>query len=159
MSKENNLKETVIKAITALQDFVKALEESQQMDLFESVPRGTSIKPNKIDYTEAENLIKYLSKLRIDKGLTTRPLKINYDRKQQVYQRLKDSSFEEAKKVIDTRFAVWLNSPFEKYLQIETIFRASKYPKYVDEIGEIEAKKITSNWDAGNTEDDNTGEF
>lgn len=140
--------------IKSLKATKKRLIKDSQLDItsVSSVSCGTP------DYSDAIEVINYLSKLRIFHGLTSRSLKTTKERKKMVYARLKDSNIEEAKKLIDTRFKIWLNTPFENYLKVETLFRPSNYFKYVDDIGEIEAKKVKG-WDNGNNQDEIIGEF
>jgi hypothetical protein len=56
-----------------------------------------------------------------------------------ITDRLKESCLDDAKRMISTRFHLWVNDEkFVQYLTIETLFRPSNYFKYVDDIDRIE---------------------
>lgn len=51
-----------------------------------------------------------------------------------IVTRLKENSIDDLKLVVANRYAVWKDDPFMcKYLKPDTIFRASKFPKYLEE--------------------------
>ena len=78
-------------------------------------------------------------------------MKQTYRRNRQIKDRLKDSSIQDAKNVIDSRFIIWLfDEKNKQYLTIETIFRPSKYYKYLDASEGI-LKNNQATWDDGST--------
>jgi len=60
-----------------------------------------------------------------------RQIKLTTSRKQQINGRIKEGySLEDFKKVIDTMNRKWRGTEMEQYLTPDTLFRASKFPKY-----------------------------
>jgi len=59
---------------------------------------------------------------------TTKSITIN------IVTRLKENSIDDLKLVVANRYSIWKDDPFMgKYLKPDTIFRASKFPKYLEE--------------------------
>ena len=131
------------KAIKELSLIKLDLQKNVQSDIFEK----PSVKCKYRDH--AIEVINYMSELRIKHKLSSRVLKSNYSRIKLVTDRIKDSSVEDAKNVIKTRFHLWVNDEKQsQYLTIETLFRPSKYFKYVDDIERVERgmpKSFTDN--------------
>ncbi|CAI2683024.1 hypothetical protein AKUA1404_09380 [Apilactobacillus kunkeei] len=82
---------------------------------------------NEHDHSEAKEIIAYLND-KADKHF--RNTQSNYKR---IEARLKDYSIDDLKHVIDNKCASWLNTNMDKYLRIETLFRASKIDGYLNE--------------------------
>ncbi len=95
---------------------------------------------------QAARVIEHLSQHRIKEKLSDKDLKKSDSRIQSVADRLKESSFEEAIKMIDTKLFDWRGKDQIEYFTIETMFRKSKYFKYVDDIPRIVAKMKAENW-------------
>lgn len=112
---------------------------------------------NDPNINNAKEVYLYFSRKRVDTGyvktwLTTDVASTSYkNRIKSIKERLKDSTVEDAKKVIDSRFIFWLYDEKNKqYLTIETIFRPSKYYKYLDASEGI-LKNNQATWDDGST--------
>lgn len=130
--RQEEIVKRVDKAIEELIAIKVALTEAKQEEAF------PDIKMVDIAKEEAIQVIEYLSARRIKYKLSKRPLLQNTQRINMVKSRIKESSREDAMAMITTRFMVWGNDEkFKQYLTIETMFRPSKYHKYVDEIEAI----------------------
>ncbi len=100
---------------------------------------------------KVKEIVDYFSKKRIESGISKLAMKQTYRRNRQIKDRLKDSSIQDAKNVIDSRFIIWLfDEKNKQYLTIETIFRPSKYYKYLDASEGI-LKNNQATWDDGST--------
>lgn len=123
----------VDKAIEELIAIKVSLSEGEQQEVFsESV---------KVDFKreQAVRIINFLSGKRVKFGLSKKPLALTSQRINMVKSRLNETNFDDAHNVVRTRFIVWGNDDkFKQYLTIETLFRPSKYHKYVDEIEAID---------------------
>ncbi|CAI2614383.1 hypothetical protein AKUH4B202J_08890 [Apilactobacillus kunkeei] len=82
---------------------------------------------NEHDHSEAKEIIAYLND-KADKHF--RNTQSNY---KIIEARLKDYSIDDLKRVIDNKCSQWLNTNMDKYLRIETLFRASKIDGYLNE--------------------------
>lgn len=82
---------------------------------------------NEHDHSDAKEIIAYLND-KADKHF--RNTQSNY---KTIEARLKDYSIDDLKRVIDNKCASWLNTDMDKYLRIETLFRASKIDGYLNE--------------------------
>lgn len=82
---------------------------------------------NEHDHSDAKEIIAYLND-KADKHF--RNTQANY---KTIEARLKDYSIDDLKHVIDNKCASWLNTDMDKYLRIETLFRASKIDGYLNE--------------------------
>ncbi len=93
-------------------------------------------KINRNDYSdEVEQIIKYFNLNRSKYGISNHPLKIVDSRKRIILARLKERFvIKDFKIVINAKFREWANNPdMAKYLTPETLFRPSKFAKYLDE--------------------------
>lgn len=79
------------------------------------------------DHSAAKEIISYLNK---KAGKHFRNTTSNY---RLIEPRLKDYSVNDLRQVIDNKCAEWLNTDMDKYLRIETLFRASKIDGYLNE--------------------------
>jgi len=136
------LTQRIDKVIGELVSIKLEFQETEQLEI--------ECAPKKDPMTERiKEVIDYFSKKRIDCGISKLELKKTYQRIRQVKDRLKDSSVQDAKDVIDSRFIAWLfDEQYKQYLTIETIFQPSKYYKYLDASGLI-LKNNRSSWDEG----------
>ena len=82
---------------------------------------------NEHDHSDAKEIIAYLND-KADKHF--RNTQSNY---KTIEARLKDYSIDDLKRVIDNKCSSWLNTDMDKYLRIETLFRASKIDGYLNE--------------------------
>ena len=82
---------------------------------------------NEHDHSKAKEIIAYLND-KADKHF--RNTQSNY---KTIEARLKDYSIDDLKRVIDNKCSSWLNTNMDKYLRIETLFRASKIDGYLNE--------------------------
>lgn len=79
------------------------------------------------DHSAAKEIISYLNK---KAGKHFRNTASNY---RLIEPRLKEYSVNDLKQVIDNKCSEWLNTDMDKYLRIETLFRASKIDGYLNE--------------------------
>ena len=91
------------------------------------LPNNNMSSSDEHDHSAAREVIRYLNK---QAGKHFRNTTSNY---RLIEPRLKDYSINDLKQVIDNKCAEWLNTDMDKYLRIETLFRASKIDGYLNE--------------------------
>lgn len=79
------------------------------------------------DHTDAKNIIDYLNEI---SGKHFRHTATNY---RLIESRLKDYSMDDIKQVIKNKTNQWYKTPYFKYVQPKTLFRASNFEGYVNE--------------------------
>lgn len=142
---EKQIIKRIDKVIGELVSIKLTLQETKQLEI-ECEPKKDTISK------DVKEVIDYFSKKRIECGMSKLELKKTYQRIRQIKDRLKDSTITDAKNVIDSRFIIWLYDEQNKqYLTIETIFRSSKYYKYLEASEQI-LKNNKSSWIDGSGE-------
>lgn len=105
-------------------------EPTNTIDYTETTTENTTTNmssSDEHDHSAAREVISYLNK---QAGKHFRNTASNY---RLIEPRLKEYSVNDLKQVIDNKCAEWLNTDMDKYLRIETLFRASKIDGYLNE--------------------------
>lgn len=143
-------KNEIIKRLDGIIKECLAVKNEMQKDAaLELFNDGTDLQrqvdKNKLYTGNALKVIDHLSNMRIKHKLGVKKLHVTRARIKTVSDRLRDSSVEEAIDVIDTRFHEWIgDTQFEQYLTLETMFRPSKYAKYVDDVDRVKKLMVKS---------------
>lgn len=116
-----------------------------------SVKKPIKEKDSNIDLMEA--IMKYFSQIRKEFKLGDRPLKLTYQRKRDIQSRLDEGySLKDFEDVIKSRAIVWnLDEKMKQCIVPETLFRASNFPKYVEQSESI-LKSEKKDWTDSNNE-------
>lgn len=150
-----DIKENVSEAVKATKSLLKILEKLEK-SMEPDVELFPSCEPKK-DSTAtitAKLVILHLSEKLLMLNLIKIKLKPTYSRLQLVKARLKESSYEECVKMIDSQFTKWLNTDYQKYLRIETLFKASKFQGYVESIVKPKEGFVTNGQNSHSSEMD-----
>lgn len=86
------------------------------------------------DHTAAKEVIDYLNEV---SGKHFKHAETNY---RVIEPRLNEYSMDDLKKVIRNKFNQWYKTPYFKYIQPKTLFRASNFEGYVNELPNEEKK-------------------
>lgn len=105
--------------------FIKAAIDSQAKH------KRTTTTPIQGDSTTEQDIAEIISYLNEKAGSRFKPVESN---KKFVRARLKDYTLAELKAVIDCKVYSWKNTSMEKYLRPETLFNATKFESYINEV-------------------------
>ena len=128
-------------AISAKQEILKsALVELH--DISEPEQNDTRVVKAAMKNDRAIKVINHLSDMRIRYKLSLSPLSVNKARIDLINKRLNESSVEEAIDVIDTRFHEYLNTENEHLLNLDSIFKTTRFFNYLDDVSRVKSLMI-----------------